>query len=372
MKLRLVFIGILCLLLVLPAAGFAADDEPTEPPQQGEVPDGDFPQGDRPQGERPDGERPHGNGTHVGNFVPVVPYIFSLPEEEVSETEESTLHALMEVERLGAEVNRELAETWEQPKYHIAGFNHRRGAFDIRAILHKYEIMPEAERPERGIFDDGELQSLYDELTVEGTISEEEALTVSMVTVDYVLYRMDTAYTVVDNEDIRALLQNIGAFSRNQIRAIAGVMADAGLTYATRYMSQSMYDDIVATERETDLLDADGNVVEDFEFEPPEGGGPMGGERPVCEEGEDCERPDGLEPGEGPFGGGGPMGGERPVCEKGEDCERPGDGPFGGERPVCEDGEDCERPGGGPFGGGPGACEGEDCPEAPQPPENEV
>ncbi len=119
----------------------------------------------------------------------------------------------------------------------------------ILTLLDQYNI-PDPASTEYGVFNNPELQKLYDQLVAQGNQSLIEALkvgaTIEDVDIkDLVEYQKDTT-----NPTILAVLENLTCGSRNHMRAFVSNLKGYNASYQPIYINQATYDAIINGEHE--------------------------------------------------------------------------------------------------------------------------
>lgn len=171
--------------------------------------------------------------------------ILSLPYEDVSPAEEAHLTYMREEELLAQEVYEYLYALWNVPVFNNISRSENTHTLTIKVLLDKYEIDDPAANHQTGVFQNPELQDLYNALTAQGSQSFLEALIVGETIEDVDIFDLDEAMLDVDNEDIELVFTNLNKGSRNHMRAFYGHLSNQGYTYVPQYISQDHYDEIV-------------------------------------------------------------------------------------------------------------------------------
>jgi hypothetical protein len=119
----------------------------------------------------------------------------------------------------------------------------------ILCLLTHYEIEDPAST-EAGVFNNPELQELYNTLIDQGSASLVDALSVGATIEDVDIYDLDTYVTQTSNEAILTIFGRLTCGSRNHMRAFSGLLADNSLDYTPQFISQEQYDDIITGSHE--------------------------------------------------------------------------------------------------------------------------
>jgi hypothetical protein len=99
------------------------------------------------------------------------------------------------------------------------------------------------------VFDNADLQQLYDELTEQGKASLSAALKVGGAIEEIDILDLQSALKETNTADIQRVYENLLKGSENHLRAFTSTLSrQAGETYDPQYLSQDVYDAIMASE----------------------------------------------------------------------------------------------------------------------------
>ncbi|MBE9484880.1 MAG: DUF2202 domain-containing protein [Bacteroidetes bacterium] len=171
--------------------------------------------------------------------------LMSLPYEDISPEEEAHLILMREEEILAQEVYEYLYTLYSIPVFNNISKSENVHTLTIKVLLDKYGIDDPAAGHQTGIFQNQELQELYNTLTALGSQSFLDALIVGETIEDLDIYDLEACLEDVDNIDVELVFNNLCKGSRNHMRAFYGHLSNQGYTYAPQYISQEYYDDIV-------------------------------------------------------------------------------------------------------------------------------
>ena len=171
--------------------------------------------------------------------------LMSLPYEDISPEEEAHLVLMREEEILAQEVYEYLYTLYSIPVFNNISKSENVHTLTIKVLLDKYGIDDPAAGHQTGIFQNQELQELYNTLTALGNQSFLDALIVGETIEDLDIYDLEVCLEDVDNIDIELVFNNLCKGSRNHMRAFYGHLSNQGYTYVPQYISQEYYDDIV-------------------------------------------------------------------------------------------------------------------------------
>ncbi|WP_298834938.1 DUF2202 domain-containing protein [uncultured Piscinibacter sp.] len=121
----------------------------------------------------------------------------------------------------------------------------------ILALLTKYGVDDPAAGKAAGVFEDPELQALYDTLVAAGSANLIEGLKVGALIEETDIEDIEERKEVTDESDILRVYDSLLCGSRNHLRAFNGALLDQGVTYVAQVISQEEWDAIAYSARET-------------------------------------------------------------------------------------------------------------------------
>jgi hypothetical protein len=148
----------------------------------------------------------------------------------------------------------------------------------IKFLLDKYGISDPVTDDTVGVFQDSEMQGLYDKLVADGSASLEAAMLAGATIEDLDIHDLNNLISATDNDDILTVYQNMAKGSRNHLRSFVSQLSLLGTPYTAQYLTQAEVDQIVASPMERGRYDKTGKAM----FNTPRGkygrgGGCMGG-----------------------------------------------------------------------------------------------
>ncbi|MFN3693095.1 MAG: DUF2202 domain-containing protein [Candidatus Paceibacteria bacterium] len=188
---------------------------------------------------------------NAADFVSIRPAVAALPEQTLSDEERSGLIFMREEEKLARDVYSVLYDKWELQFFSNIAQSEQTHTEAVRTILTKYNISDPVTDDTIGIFVNSDLQKLYADLTTRGLVSLEEALTVGAHIEDLDISDLQKQIALTDNDDIKLVYENLMRGSRNHLRAFTSQLTTRGETYTPKYITQSEFDTIIASEQET-------------------------------------------------------------------------------------------------------------------------
>jgi len=157
---------------------------------------------------------------------------------------EETLLLMREEEKMARDVYQTLYKTWEQTVFkNIAASEQRH----VDALLKKIDMFDLADPalPEVGLFNNPELQALYDKLIVQGKRSYINALLAGAAIEDMDIRDLMIAIEATGNLALKTTYENLLEGSRNHLRAFTGLLQKQGTDYIPQFIDQDLFDAIL-------------------------------------------------------------------------------------------------------------------------------
>jgi hypothetical protein len=121
----------------------------------------------------------------------------------------------------------------------------------ILALLTQYGVDDPAAGKPAGVFEDAELQHLYDTLVAAGRVNLIEGLKVGALIEETDIQDIEERKAVTDEDDILSVYGSLLCGSRNHLRAFNKALLDQGVTYVSQVIGQQEWDAIAYSARET-------------------------------------------------------------------------------------------------------------------------
>lgn len=172
--------------------------------------------------------------------------IASLPKQDLNGTEAAQLTYLREEEKLAHDVYLNLAAKWGARIFGNIAASEQRHYAALKVLLDRYEMADPAAGNAAGVFTDSRLQTVYNDLVAQGSVSLAAALRVGATIEDLDIHDLDLALAQTDNKDLQAIYQNIRNGSHNHLRVFIAQLKALGETYTARYISAAELDGILA------------------------------------------------------------------------------------------------------------------------------
>lgn len=174
----------------------------------------------------------------------------SLPAESLSEEEILALNYMREEEFLAMDVYLKMYELYKLPVFSNIQRSESQHTEAVKALLVKYGLADPAAEHITGVFENPELQNLYNILTETGSKSLNDALKVGATIEDLDIKDLLDLSEVVDNQDILLVFANLTKGSRNHLRAFNAQLVKAGIVYVPQYISQELFAEIISSPHE--------------------------------------------------------------------------------------------------------------------------
>jgi hypothetical protein len=177
--------------------------------------------------------------------------IDTFPKEPLSDAERNSLIFMREEEKLARDVYTTLYAKWgSRPFYNISS-SEQTHMDAVLTVLKKYEITDPVGSNPVGVFQNADLQKLYNQLVSQGNTSSLNAFKVGATIEDLDIFDLKRLSTEVDNKDILFVYSNLERGSRNHMRAFNRNIGNMGSVYIPQYISQAEFDAILSGSMET-------------------------------------------------------------------------------------------------------------------------
>ena len=171
--------------------------------------------------------------------------INNLPKEPLNDAEKSALLFMREEEKLARDVYFALGEKHGANIFQNIYSSEQSHMDALLVLINKYSLSDPVGTNPRGVFQNSDLQKLYDQLIVKGSVSLLEAFTVGATIEDVDIYDLQQTAKNVDNADINFVFNNLINGSQNHMRAFYRNILGAGGTYSAQYITQTELDAIL-------------------------------------------------------------------------------------------------------------------------------
>ena len=167
----------------------------------------------------------------------------------LTEDEESNLIFMREEEKLARDVYQYFYEKYDLNIFKNIASSEQTHMDAVLTIMEKYGVDDPAST-ETGVFNNAELQELYDALILQGDASLIDALTVGATIEDVDIRDLDNAIEVTSKADIIDMYEKLACGSRNHMRAFTGQLDAQYETYIPQFITQEEYEEIINGDHE--------------------------------------------------------------------------------------------------------------------------
>jgi len=191
----------------------------------------------------------------TGTSTPYGTVYYNFPDA----AEVADLVFMRQEEKLARDVYLTLYHQWEDPVFLSISRSEERHMQSLKSIIDKYGLSDPVTADNIGLFSNLHLQALYNQLVAEGSQSLLDALRVGATIEDLDISDLQEALKNTNNQDIRAVYQNLMKGSHNHLRQFVRSLSSLGESYEAQHLTQEAVDAIVAGAMERGRVDADGN-----------------------------------------------------------------------------------------------------------------
>lgn len=175
----------------------------------------------------------------------------TLPLDALSAAEADGLIFMREEEKLAHDVYVYLFSQWDAKVFDNISSSEQTHTDAILTLLDRYDIPDPVDNNAEGVFVNTTLQSLYDTLTLEGSASLVNALYVGAEIEEIDLIDIQNLVGALEgNEDVALVYESLMKGSRNHLRAFVSNLANQGVDYQPRHLTQEEYDAIITADFE--------------------------------------------------------------------------------------------------------------------------
>jgi hypothetical protein len=175
-----------------------------------------------------------------------------LSAEDLSAEEIAGLMYMREEEKLAHDVYVALFNVWGANVFSQIALSEAEHTEAIRRLIEAHGLEDPAATNPAGVFENDDLQALYDKLVAMGQVSLVEALKVGCLIEEKDIQDInDKKAEVLDEPDIVQVYDNLLCGSRNHLRAFNATLLDQGVSYEATVLTQAEWDAIASSAQET-------------------------------------------------------------------------------------------------------------------------
>lgn len=169
----------------------------------------------------------------------------------LSADEIAGLKFMREEEKLAHDVYVALFNVWGANVFSQIALSETTHTETILALLTKYGLPDPAAGKAPGVFEDPDLQALYNTLIAMGRPTLIDALKVGALIEETDIHDIDVRKAVAKEADILQVYDSLLCGSRNHLRAFNGELLAQGVTYVPQVITQTQWDAIANAPSET-------------------------------------------------------------------------------------------------------------------------
>jgi hypothetical protein len=168
----------------------------------------------------------------------------------VTEAEIEMLKYMREEEKLARDVYIAMYELYPIPIFRNIAQSEQNHMNQVLCLLQHYGL-PDPASADTGVFNNTELQELYNALILQGSGSQVEALKAGATVEDKDIFDLEQDMANSSNPAILNIFGKLSCASGNHIRAFSGWLTDEGVTYVPQYISQEEYERIISLQHQS-------------------------------------------------------------------------------------------------------------------------
>jgi len=189
-------------------------------------------------------------------------------QDALTDEEIAGLKLMREEEKLARDVYMVLYNEWNLPIFNNIANSEQTHTDAVKILLDVHGIEDPVITDEPGVFANQELQTLYDDLVNQGSVSLLEALIVGATVEDLDIFDLNELIAQTENPDILLVYNNLIKGSRNHMRSFIEQIENNDGTYTAQFIEQSELDEIVSSSQERGaILDENSNIIPGFSSE---------------------------------------------------------------------------------------------------------
>ncbi len=167
---------------------------------------------------------------------------------ELNLADKDALLFMLEEEKLARDTYDYLNNLWSLNQFaniKVSEQSHMNSVANLLTINNVlYNILP------LGEFDNPELQSLYDQFVIDGSISIDNALQIGATIEDLDIRDLQTYIDATSNTALITVFESLQCGSRNHLRSFVSTIENSGANYVPQYITQEMYNLIINNSNE--------------------------------------------------------------------------------------------------------------------------
>ena len=175
----------------------------------------------------------------------------SLPIETLSAEEADAILFMREEEKLARDAYDLFYQLWNQNIFDNISSAEQTHMDALLLLIERYGLVDPIANDVAGIFENVELQGLYDALIAIGQNSMVDALMAGAEIEEVDIIDLQIRLETSDNQDIALIFDNLTKGSRNHLRSFVSNLEKQGIIYIPLHLSQEEFDEIINSPMET-------------------------------------------------------------------------------------------------------------------------
>jgi len=193
------------------------------------------------------GPNPHAGTAQSVQTTPMLNSTLTTYYATLSEDEINGLLYMVEEEKLARDVYLTLYNETGLIVFRNIASSEQRHMDAVLGLIEKYNLAAPDTLNEVGVFENPELQALYDQLVEQGSQSTVDALKVGALIEETDINDLEDWIAKTDNEDIKQVYSNLMAGSENHLRAFVRNLEAQGVSYTAQVLPQEQVDEILSS-----------------------------------------------------------------------------------------------------------------------------
>lgn len=174
------------------------------------------------------------------------PVLAQTPGSDLTEDEITTILYMREEEKLAHDVYVMMSAQWGYPIFANIANAEQTHTEAVLQLMVRYGLEDAAANNPVGVFENADLQNLYDQLVAQGSQSLEDALLVGGLIEETDILDLQSGVALTDKPDIQFVFQNLLNGSSNHLRAFATRYEQlTGETYQPQALDQDAFASIM-------------------------------------------------------------------------------------------------------------------------------
>lgn len=170
----------------------------------------------------------------------------TLPTGELNQQEIDALYFMVEEEKLARDVYSYLYQQWNLAIFNNITGSEQNHMDSVKDLLVRYDL-EDPSSAQAGVFENADLQALYNQLIAQGSQSLKDALLVGGAIEEIDILDLQARLAQTDQVDIQLVFESLLNGSTNHLNAFSSNYSrQSGDTYQPQYMSQDAYQSIIS------------------------------------------------------------------------------------------------------------------------------